>query len=77
MAPNWFASVMGTGIVANAALLLPHRFEGARPFALCVWACAAALLVVLVTRSLVRWREARTHLLDPRWRRSTARPRWP
>jgi C4-dicarboxylate transporter/malic acid transport protein len=65
MAPNWFASVMGTGIVANAALLLPHRFEGARPFALGVWACAAAVLAVLVTLSVLRWREARTHLLNP------------
>jgi tellurite resistance protein TehA-like permease len=28
LGPNWFASVMGTGIVATAALLVPHLPAG-------------------------------------------------
>ena len=31
--PNWFASVMGTSIVATAAARLPVRVPGLRPFA--------------------------------------------
>ena len=66
MAPNWFASVMGTGIVANAALLLPHRFEGARPFAAVrVGVRRRAAGRARHAERCVRWREARTHLLDP------------
>jgi len=61
MAPNWFASVMGTGIVANAALLLPHRSEALHDAALGVWCLAAALLVGLVVASVVRWREFLGH----------------
>src|ERR1700733_5475015 len=42
--PNWFASVMGTGIVANAAATLPFRVPGLHVFALAGWALAAAWL---------------------------------
>jgi hypothetical protein len=62
--PDWFASAMVTGIVANAALLLPHRFETARPSALDVWVCAATVPAVLLVRSVARRREARAHLLN-------------
>jgi C4-dicarboxylate transporter/malic acid transport protein len=65
MAPNWFASVMGTGIVANAALLLPHRSEALHDAALGVWIVAAALLVALVAASLVRWRAFIAHASNP------------
>ena len=34
--PNWFASVMGTGIVANAAALLPVSIHGLQTAALVV-----------------------------------------
>ncbi|HET6192190.1 MAG TPA: hypothetical protein VFE59_34920, partial [Trebonia sp.] len=38
VAPNWFAAVMGTGIVAiAAATLLLLRVPGLRAFALAVW----------------------------------------
>jgi C4-dicarboxylate transporter/malic acid transport protein len=47
LGPNWFASVMGTGIVAIAAAILPFRVPGLHVFALVVWALAAAWLVVL------------------------------
>src|SRR5579872_623745 len=43
VAPNWFAAVMGTGIVAIAAATLPLRIAGLHAFALAVWVLAAAL----------------------------------
>ena len=46
--PNWFASVMGTGIVANAAAVLPLQVPGLRVFATAVWGLAAAMLVALI-----------------------------
>ena len=46
--PNWFASVMGTGIVANAAATLPVHVPGLRTFAGVVWVIAASLLALLV-----------------------------
>lgn len=45
--PNWFASVMGTGIVATAGASLPLRVPGLHNFAVAVWVVAAALLLVL------------------------------
>jgi C4-dicarboxylate transporter/malic acid transport protein len=45
--PNWFASVMGTGIVAVAGATLPVHVPGLRVFAEVVWVFAALLLVVL------------------------------
>lgn len=46
--PNWFASVMGTGIVATAAASLPIQVPGLHGFAQVVWVLAASLLAVLV-----------------------------
>lgn len=60
---------MGTGIVANAAALLPHRFAGLRAFATGVWVLAAVLLVVLTAATAAQWihhrEHARAHALDP------------
>ena len=53
--PNWFASVMGTGIVANAAAVLPLQVPGLRVFATAVWALAAAMLVGLIAAWGVHW----------------------
>ena len=53
--PNWFASVMGTGIVANAAATLPLQFPGLRPAATVVWAVASVLLVVLAVATVAHW----------------------
>jgi tellurite resistance protein TehA-like permease len=47
---NRFAAVMGTGIVANAAVTLPVQVVGQRQAAAVVWAGAAALLVLLALR---------------------------
>ncbi|WP_407640286.1 SLAC1 family transporter [Actinacidiphila rubida] len=63
-APSWFASVMGTGIVANAAVALPRSVPGLRTAATVVWAAAALLLVVLAAAYL-RQRTVRHHAADP------------
>jgi C4-dicarboxylate transporter/malic acid transport protein len=46
--PNWFAAAMGTGIVANAAVLLPFHSPLLTAIAIAFWIAAAALLIVLV-----------------------------
>jgi C4-dicarboxylate transporter/malic acid transport protein len=67
--PNWFASVMGTGIVANAAALLPYDWPAVKDLAIVPWALAVILLVVLVGATATHWRRyperARTHIDDP------------
>nr|BFE71195.1 hypothetical protein GCM10020092_044960 [Actinoplanes digitatis] len=60
--PNWFASVMGTGILATAAAALPVHVPGLRILATLGWALAAALLAVLVVAAV---RHARTYADDP------------
>ena len=61
--PNWYASVMGTGIVATAAVTLPVTVPGLRPVATAVWALAVLLLVALVAGSV---RHGRGAVRDPR-----------
>jgi tellurite resistance protein TehA-like permease len=67
--PNWFASVMGTGIVATAGAGLPFHVLGLRGFAEVVWVIAAALLVVLIVVVGGHWLRnptvARTHARNP------------
>jgi C4-dicarboxylate transporter/malic acid transport protein len=67
--PNWYAAVMGTGIVAVAAASLPEQFPGLRAAATVVWALAAALLVAVTAATVVHWRRhpqaARAHARDP------------
>jgi C4-dicarboxylate transporter/malic acid transport protein len=67
--PNWFASVMGTGIVAIAAATLPFRVPGLHVFALVVWVLAAAWLVALSAAWAVHWTRhtdrARAHANNP------------
>ncbi|MEO3785553.1 TDT family transporter [Actinocorallia sp. B10E7] len=67
--PNWFAAVMGTGIVANAAAGLPLHVPGLRTAATAVWASAALLLVTLSSVWAVQWlryrQVARSHAHDP------------
>ena len=46
--PNWFASVMGTGIIANASASLPFFSTQLRAFAFVVWALASVMLIGLV-----------------------------
>lgn len=67
--PNWFASVMGTGIVATAAATLPVQFTGLRAFAEVVWIIAAVLLIVLIGLVGGHWLRhptvARSHARNP------------
>lgn len=55
LTPNWFASIMGTGIVATAAATLPLQFPGLRTGATVVWALASMLLILLTTATAVHW----------------------
>lgn len=52
LGPNWFASVMGTGILANAAFTLPLVGNQLKGFATVVWLAAVLLLIFLVTVKL-------------------------
>jgi C4-dicarboxylate transporter/malic acid transport protein len=69
LGPNWFASVMGTGIVATAAATLPVHISGLRAFAQAVWVVAALLLVLLVIAVPAHWIRhptvARSHVRSP------------
>ncbi|MFF3742346.1 TDT family transporter [Streptomyces sp. NPDC002566] len=69
LGPNWYATVMGTAIVATAGASLPHPLPGLRPFCTAVWALSLALLATLLAaRSLHRRHhrdQVRAHLHDP------------
>ncbi len=69
LGPNWFATVMGTGIVANAAATLPIGVPGLLPVARGLWVLDGLLLVIVATAVLVSWRRCpgsgRHHLDDP------------
>lgn len=67
LGPNWYATVMGTAIVANAGAALPRGV----PHIMCatVWALSCVLLVTLLVARALHWTrhrdQARAHLLDP------------
>ena len=67
--PNWFASVMGTGIVANAGATLPVHLPGIPTFTRVVWVIAALMLVVLLAVMGGHWVRhptvARSHARNP------------
>ncbi len=67
--PNWYASIMGTGIVANAAMTLPWRVAPLHVFALMVWIVDVLLLVALTVAVALHWAlhpsVARSHAYDP------------
>ena len=69
LTPNWFASVMGTGIIANAAVGLPVHVPGLRMAAAAVWVLAAVLLASLTAGTVAHWIRypafARRHHRDP------------
>ncbi|MBY4131233.1 TDT family transporter [Rhodococcus fascians] len=53
--PNWFAAVMGTGIVATPAATLPVQFPALHVFAVAVWVIAATALVVVGGAFVQHW----------------------
>ncbi|MFF2728827.1 TDT family transporter [Streptomyces sp. NPDC058008] len=69
LGPNWYATVMGTAIVATAGAALPVHVPGLRAVCVVVWALSAVLLAVVLTARAGHWvlhrDQARAHLLDP------------
>ena len=69
LGPNWYASVMGTAIVATAGAGLPGDMPGLRTACAAVWALSLAMLVALLAGRALHWRyhrdQARADLLDP------------
>ncbi|WPO74856.1 TDT family transporter [Streptomyces sp. KN37] len=69
LGPNWYASVMGTAVVANAGATLPYQVTGLRTACTTVWALSFLMLAVLLTARAAHWihhrDQARAHLLDP------------
>ncbi|MFE0703391.1 TDT family transporter [Streptomyces sp. NPDC058872] len=69
LGPNWYASVMGTAIVANAGAALPVDVPGLRTACAAVWTLSCAMLLALVAARTAHWvrhrDQARAHLLDP------------
>ncbi|MFE9434919.1 TDT family transporter [Streptomyces sp. NPDC006640] len=69
LGPNWYASVMGTAIVATAGAGLPVHVPGLRTACAVVWALSLMMLVTLLVARAAHWRyhpdQARAHLLDP------------
>lgn len=69
LGPNWFAPVMGTGIIATAAATLPVRIPGLLVFARVVWVLAAVILLALILAMAVHWIRhpavARSHVYNP------------
>ncbi|MCW2705261.1 MAG: C4-dicarboxylate transporter/malic acid transport protein [Blastococcus sp.] len=53
--PNWFATVMGTSIVATAAVDLPVQVPGQRVFAQVVWVLAGLLLTAVGAATVGDW----------------------
>ncbi|WP_033283760.1 TDT family transporter [Streptomyces sp. NRRL F-525] len=69
LGPNWYASVMGTAIVATAGAGLPLHLPGLRTACTAVWALSLAMLLTLLAARALHWThhrdQARAHLLDP------------
>ncbi|MBB6416462.1 TDT family transporter [Streptomyces sp. AK010] len=69
LGPNWYATVMGTAVVATAGSALAPHVPGLRGLLAAVWALSLALLVTLLGARAVHWGrhrdQARAHLLDP------------
>lgn len=67
--PNWFAAVMGTGIVANAVATLPVHVPRLLGFARLVWVLDVVLLAFVIMATAWHWWQhratARGHLDDP------------
>ncbi|MFF1461320.1 TDT family transporter [Streptomyces sp. NPDC058330] len=68
LGPNWYATVMGTAVVATAGAALPVRVPGLRGACVAVWALASVLLVVVLAARAGHWAlhrdQARAHLRD-------------
>ncbi|MER6995903.1 TDT family transporter [Streptomyces sp. NPDC000410] len=67
--PNWYATVMGTAIVANAGTALPAQSPELRTACTAVWALSLLMLAAVLTARAGHWihhrDQARADLLDP------------
>ena len=67
--PNWFAAVMGTGIIAIALAGLPVAVPGAPDLAAGLWLVTCAVLASVIAATAVHWHRhpdrARRHLVHP------------
>ncbi|GIU33972.1 TDT family transporter [Shewanella schlegeliana] len=52
--PNWFASVMGTGIIANAAIGLPMFGNHLAGAGLVIWLIASLMLIIMLVIKTVQ-----------------------
>lgn len=59
LGPNWFASVMGTGIIAIAASTLPVKLPGLFALATAAWLLASFLLIILMIVIPLHWHRQR------------------
>lgn len=68
LGPNWYASIMGTGIIASAGATLPIHVTDMHTFTLLVWVAAAVLLLGLLIATGLHWLKhpavARSHGRD-------------
>ena len=69
LGPNWFASVMGTGIVATAGATLPVHIPGMHAFCRGGVGGATVWLVMLIVAVAAHWLRhptvARSHAYNP------------
>ncbi|MGW0546798.1 TDT family transporter [Streptomyces altiplanensis] len=69
LGPNWYATVMGTAVVASAGAALPLSAPGLRTACALVWGLSAVLLGALLAARAGHWAyhrdQAEAHLLDP------------
>lgn len=67
--PNWFAAVMGTGIVATSAISVAGQLQTVRVLATAIWLLAVVLLVVISVAFAAHWLRhpvhARHYAADP------------
>ncbi|WUS96110.1 TDT family transporter [Streptomyces sp. NBC_00708] len=67
--PHWYATVMGTAIVASAGAALPVHVPGLRGACAAVWVVSALLLATVLAARAGHWAahpdQARAHLADP------------
>ncbi|WP_245813707.1 TDT family transporter [Rhodococcus marinonascens] len=64
MTPNWYATVMGTGIIAVVAAALPAEVFMARIASEIFWLIAVALLIGLTTALARHWTRRREDALE-------------
>lgn len=55
LGPNWFASVMGTGMIAIAGALLPLHFAWIDQISLFAWFASSVFLVILLIVVPLHW----------------------